>query len=91
MVKHMCSIYDVKAEAWLMPMFFLSKGQAVRSFSDAVNGDSEFSRHPEDYTLFLVAQFDERTGEVIPVNPEPLALAVNLKDGVDSGASKTSA
>lgn len=77
----MCSIYDIKAEAWLNPMFFLSKGQASRSFTDVVNdGKSEFSAHPEDYTLFLLGYFHQDTGAVeVIVPPEPVALGINVK------------
>ena len=51
MKKVICSIYDTKAEAWLMPMFFGAAGQAVRAFSDAVNGtEGDIAKHPEDFT-----------------------------------------
>jgi len=83
MVKVIASIYDAKAEAWMTPMFFLSKAQAMRSFSDAVNdGKSDFSNHPGDYTLFVLGTFDERSGEVLPVaTPESLGLGINFKHG----------
>jgi len=71
-----CAIYDAKAEAWLTPLFFQAVGQALRSFGDAVNqNDSDFGKHPEDYTLFLLGDFDNQTG-VLSVQPTPVALAL---------------
>lgn len=80
MKKVLCSIRDVKAEAWSPPLTFASRAQAVRAFGDVVNdASSEYGKHPEDYTVFAVALFDELTGaiEVLP-QPESLAVGVNL-------------
>ena len=64
MKKVICSVYDCKAEAWLTPMFLQARGQAVRIFSDAVNGDGDLAKHPEDYTLFCIGEFDELKGSI---------------------------
>lgn len=74
----MCAIYDSKAEAWTTPMFFQATGQAVRSFGDAVADEkSEFGKHPEDYVLFLLGDWDERSGKC-EVLQAPVALARGL-------------
>lgn len=77
----MACIRDAAAEAWHTPLFFMSKGQAVRSFADAVNdGKSDFWKHPEDFALFQLGWFDQGSGAVeLCFAPESLALAVNLK------------
>mgnify|MGYP000559693749 CR=1 FL=1 len=76
-----CSIHDVKAEAWMTPMFFQSSAQAVRSFGDAVrDGTSEFGKHPEDYNLFCVGEFDQDTGEVFGFEPIHLIAGINVKE-----------
>lgn len=65
----MLAVYDSKVEAFMTPMFFQSVGQAMRSFGDAVqNAESEFAKHPEDYVLFEIADFNPSTGslEVLP-------------------------
>lgn len=75
-----CSIQDTRAAAWMNPMFFQSAQQAIRSFEDAVNQkDSEFGRHPEDYILFRLGEFDQRTGEIELEGPESLVLGSNLQ------------
>ncbi len=82
MIKSICSIHDSKAAAWLSPMFFQSNGQAIRSFADAINDkNTEFGKHPEDYTVFQLGHWDERTGS-IDLLEEPFSLAngINLVD-----------
>lgn len=75
----MCSIHDSKAMAWSVPISFQAAGQAIRAFSDQVNNpESDFGRHPEDYSLFVVGEFDEQSGNVVSVVPEVLATGVNL-------------
>lgn len=77
-----CSIRDSKAEAWLNPMFFLARGQAIRAFSDAVNDPkSDFYKHPEDYVLFELGYFNQLTGEVEVVAPVSLGIGSNFKTG----------
>lgn len=59
------SVFDDKAKVFSQPFFSNTKGSAVRAFADAVNGkESDFSRHPADYTLFLVGEWDDQTGEL---------------------------
>lgn len=55
------TVYDSKLEAYLPPFFMPARGQAVRSFSDSISApDSVFGRHPEDYTLFELGEFDDQ-------------------------------
>lgn len=80
----MCSIFDKAAEAWTMPMFFQAPGQAMRSFADAINGDGDLSSHPEDYTLFIIGSFNQRSGKLeVREAPEPLAVGVNMLRSVE--------
>lgn len=72
-----CSVFDSKSESWSALITFKAVGQALRSFTDAVNGDGEYSRHAEDYTLFLLADFDEQSG-VISVLAGPVVLSNGL-------------
>ncbi len=74
------SIYDQAVEAYTPPMFFQTKGAAMRSFADAVNKEgSEFNRHAGDYTLFHIGYFDEGSGELSPQVPvDALANALQL-------------
>ena len=78
MILKIASIHDAKAEAWLSPMFFQSNGQAIRSFADAVNNsESGLGKHPEDYTLLELGEFNQRTG-ALEVSKAPLALGTGI-------------
>jgi len=58
------AIYDSKTEAYLQPFQAITRGSAIRSFSEAIS-DPKTSLHrwPSDYTLFEIGLFDERRGE----------------------------
>jgi len=49
----MFSVFDSKAEAFLPPMFFPTRGVAIRAFSQACGDDNhDFCKYPDDYSLF---------------------------------------
>lgn len=65
MISKIYAIYDSKLEAYMQPFFMQSKGQAVRAFTDTVNDDkTQFWKHPEDFTLFELGEYDDSTGKV---------------------------
>lgn len=72
------SIYDHKAKAYGLPFYQRQSGEAIRSFSDLANDDkSNVCKHPEDYTLFLLGDFDELTGLMeLEKTPQPLGKAL---------------
>lgn len=59
------SIYDTKAEAFMPPFFMPSIGLGVRAFGDVLRDpNSPIGKHPRDYELFKVGEFDDSTGSV---------------------------
>ncbi len=91
------SIYDVASGLYQRPFVAQSDGQVTRSFSDlARDSEHEIGQHPEDYTLFSLATFNDNTGEIVghPA-PEKIATALELiaidrnvkKDQLDFDAS----
>lgn len=57
------TIYDCKAEAYLQPFQMQKKGQAIRAFENTVNDpNTQFHKHPADYTLFEIGEYDDSTG-----------------------------
>lgn len=82
MIKKVYSVYDSKAGAYLPPFMMRSHGEAIRGFQDVVNdGKSMFSAHPEDYTLFHIADFDEISGKYkLPTAQEALATGLNVRN-----------
>lgn len=57
------AVHDNAVGAYLPPFFCRSKGEAVRSFSDAVNSEKGvFSQHSIDYTLVYMGTYDDSGG-----------------------------
>lgn len=71
------SVYDSKTAIFNQPMFFISRAESLRAFSDEVNkGKSAMANHPEDYTLFHIGEFDYEKGLLIPLStPVSMGLA----------------
>jgi len=79
------SIYDAKAKAFQSPFYMVTLGQALRAFDDLVNEkDSFVNKHPEDYQLYQVAEYDDSNATFqnrVPLNM--IATAVEyLKTGI---------
>lgn len=74
------SVYDEKAEAFLPPFFLPTIGIAARAMTDCVNDPGhQFAKHPSDYTLFLLAEFDDSTGYFHEMK-KPLGSLVEYKN-----------
>lgn len=75
MQHHIFSVFDTKADAFLLPFFFATEGQAVRAIKDCVyDRDHMFGRHPADYSLFRLGTFEDSTGSV-DLLPTPTVVA----------------
>ncbi len=76
------SIYDSKAELFHQPMFFKSKPEAIRAFSDEANRqESSIFKHPGDYTLSLIGTVDIHKGLLTPLpTPQSLGLGVEFQE-----------
>lgn len=57
------AIFDAKARAYLPPFFLPEQGMAVRAFADCANDlRHNFGKHPEDYFLFQIGEYDDSSG-----------------------------
>jgi len=75
MITKIFSMYDSKVEAYNKPFHQTTKGEALRTFIDAVNDErSPMSKHPEDYSLFQIGEFDDQTGKYTS-NEKPVHIA----------------
>ena len=77
MIVKVFSIHDVKASTFGQPFFAVNKGIAVRMFADLV-GDKQsmVSKHPDDFKLYLLGDFDDNSGGLSPLaQPEFLHSA----------------
>lgn len=65
------TVRDAKAEAFITPFFLPNTAMAERTFSDCINSDShQFGQNPEDYSLWLLGEFDMNAGTVESHEPE---------------------
>lgn len=61
----MFTVYDSKAQAYMMPFFMNSRGEALRAWQDLCNDEkTQFGKHPEDFTLFEIGEYDQETGKI---------------------------
>lgn len=83
MILKVFAIYDSKAEAYLQPFFTSTIGMAIRSFEQAANDpQTQFHRHPADFTLFNIGEYDDETGTLVSlVAKVSLGTALELKKG----------
>lgn len=74
------AIRDAKTEAWLQPMFFVNTAQALRQFGDSLQDENTFSKHPEDFSLWQLGEYDDTTGKLSPLDtPTCIGQAVEYK------------
>jgi len=79
MILKMFSVFDKAVGAYMQPFFAPSVGAAIRMFSDAVaDKDSNLGRHPGDYTLFHVGDFDDSSGLTSSLDPHRLLGATEV-------------
>lgn len=82
------SVYDSKAEAYQRPWTANTVGLAERAFSDMVNHQgSDFHNHPEDYTLYLIGQFDTHNAELVATKHTALANGLTLVKSTETAAA----
>lgn len=71
-------VIDVKASGFKSQFFHASNGSAMRDFYDACKDPkTSLSLHPEDYHLYYLADFDNESGQIVPVSPIQFLAAGN--------------
>lgn len=90
------TVYDSKVEAYMQPFFARSIGEALRNWETACNdGESMMAKHPSDYSLFQIGEFDDTNGSInILEAKKALGTAVEAKraipkqDDIESAISR---
>lgn len=60
MIQKIFTVLDHQAKAHIPPFFYPTEGLALRAFSDYCNNpDHPWGKHPEDYTLIGLGEYDE--------------------------------
>ena len=78
----MYTIYDSAAKAYTQPFFMHNDGLAIRAFQDNVNATEQnnISLHPDQFTLFKTAEWDDNSGHITPIEPTSLGNGLELKN-----------
>lgn len=66
--------YDRKAAYYLPTFQARTEVDAIRSFTDAIMGDTPLAKYPADYDLICVAEFDMESGKITPIWPVDLVI-----------------
>lgn len=81
MIYKVFTVFDSKTEAYMRPFFCQTKGEAIRIFSDTVNqDDTQFWRHPGDFSLFEVGEYDDQHADLRSITPVCLGVAIEYKE-----------
>ena len=82
MILHVFAIRDRATDSFGNPVFTLSPGQAIRSFSDEINRsapDNPYYAHPDDYDLYALGHFDTSSGKFVTEDPQQIAIGKMVK------------
>lgn len=66
------AVRDRELNAYGVPMFMQTVGQAVRLFADEINRKAEnnaYNAHPGDFDMYLLGEFDTETGRFSQEEP----------------------
>jgi len=70
MILYMFAVQDTKVGAFMVPFTARAKGEAVRSFTHAVNDEkSQFNQHRGDFSLWAIGEFEDNSGVLKPYQP----------------------
>ena len=74
------SVLDIKSQTFLPPIGFNHKGLALRWFEDLSRDEKSFiHKHPEDYRLFQVGDYDDQSGYLTSLGlPDFLISAIDF-------------
>ncbi len=87
-MRSMCfAIFDMAVSAYMQPFFAANDAVAQRMFSDLANDlDSSVGKHPSDFVLFALAEYDDQDGHVEALAaPRSLGVALEYVRGFSSG------
>lgn len=79
MILKVFSVLDAKVGVFGNPWYEQYEAAAIRNFSDAVvdgsNPNNMWHKHPEDFALYLIGEFNNENGLIKAVQPVCLVTA----------------
>ena len=87
MIYMVFSIYDEKAEVFNTPFFQRAEPEAIRAFADlAVDPNTLIGRHPADFSLYYIGEYNDHTSELghqVPRFVMKATQCLTTRPGVD--------
>lgn len=81
MIYKIFSVWDAKTEAYMQPFFSPTIGSGIRAFTDASQDPgSLLAKHPGDFSLHCIGQFDDGTGTLTDENPQALGSGADYME-----------
>lgn len=81
MIYKIFSVWDLKTEAYMQPFFSPTLGSGIRAFLDASQEpNSMLAKHPSDFHLHHVGEFDDSTGACEPIKPIALGSGADYQE-----------
>lgn len=67
------AVFDSAVGTFAPPMALRSRGEAIRSFTDACKDpQSVLARHPSQFRLFYLGEYDDSTADFVVQKPMPV-------------------
>lgn len=74
------SVLDTKAESFGTPFFMPNRAMAQRAFNDLAHDDKTLvNKHPSDFMLYEIGDYEDENGELTPCKPINLGLPEQQK------------
>lgn len=81
MILKVYTALDKAVNAYLQPFFCRSKGEAIRSFTTAVNDpDHQFHKHAADFSLYELGEWNDAAGIFTCGEPVRVVSALECMD-----------
>lgn len=74
-------VRDRQTDQYGTPMFLLSAGQAIRTFTDEINrkeNGNALNAHPEDYDLYEVGTWNTDEAKFETHTPKQIAVGLSM-------------
>lgn len=71
------AVRDRAIDTFGQPFCAAAKGAAIRSFGDEVkrvDASNQLNKHPEDFDLYFLCEYDDQTGKFSEGSPEQIAV-----------------
>lgn len=74
----MYTLRDSKVETYLPPFLAENNITAKRLLIDSANQDNIIFKHPEDFQLFQIGEFNKDNGEIKPIPHVSIGLVIDI-------------